>query len=274
MSWYVCKRCDYMSKQKEVMRRHLNKLNTCKIKNQNNKLSDTELYNLSLEKTSIDDIVKSETKKNYCANCNKHFTRNYSYKQHIDNNVCGAKVTKIEKIENNVNINNPVININIGMGALRGFEEKWDVSNIDKYQMVGILFSNNKFSNTLKKILENDNNLNVIINDKSGIVYNASIDRYEPMSKNDICKQTIEKLYNHLKEFYWDISHDTNNSDYGHKSSFLDDEMKKINTGYDRYHYKTEHYRNIANEALNYFFKSVKEEAEKIYHEKNNSISF
>ena len=121
MSWYVCKRCDYISKQKEVMRRHLNKINTCKIKNEKNTLTEQELYNLSLEKTDIDDVVNNEQKKNYCINCNKQFTRAYSYKQHIENNVCGIKVTKIE---NNVNINNPVININIGINTLRGFEEK------------------------------------------------------------------------------------------------------------------------------------------------------
>jgi hypothetical protein len=75
-----------------------------------------------------------------------------------------------------------------------------------KNGMAGLLLSNNKFSNTLEKILENNNNLNVIMNTDSGIIYKSENDKYEPISKNDLFKQTMDKLYDHLREFYEEVS--------------------------------------------------------------------
>ena len=58
MFYYLCKRCNHMTKQKIEMKRHLEKGKHCEIKDKNNNLSDNELHNLSLEKHKI--YIKNE----------------------------------------------------------------------------------------------------------------------------------------------------------------------------------------------------------------------
>ena len=51
MFYYVCKRCNYVSKQKIDMKRHLDKKKKCKLNPENICcLSNDEMYNLSLDK--------------------------------------------------------------------------------------------------------------------------------------------------------------------------------------------------------------------------------
>ena len=284
--YYTCKRCEFMSTHKETIKRHLEKKKKCTIKDPENKLSDIELYNASLEKNNYYNNLINEIKHNYCTKCDKKFSRKFCYIRHIKNNKCTnteddtESVNQEEEEKNVVNntlngnitnisnpttINNPIININFNINSLKGFDEKWDVSKIDKYQMAGLLLSSNKFSNTLEKILENNNNLNVIMNTDSGIIYKSENDKYEPISKNDLFKQTIDKLYDHLKEFYEEVSADKDHE----KKYFLNDEMKKIDINYERYYYKMKNFRNKADEALNYFYNKVKEDAEKKFIDKN-----
>lgn len=290
MSWYTCQRCEFLCKQREVMRRHLDKKKKCVIKDTENKLTETELYNMSLEKKNCYTVLSTEVKPNYCVKCDKQFSRKFCYERHLKNNKClntddtesvsndddeknvinnilNGNVTNITNptATTSTTINNPIININFNINSLKGFDEKWDVSKIDKYQMAGLLLSNNKFSNTLEKILENNNNLNVIMNTDSGIIYKSENDKYEPISKNELFKQTMDKLYDHLKEFYEEVSADKDNE----KKYFLNDEMKKININYERYYYKMKDFRNKADEALNYFYNKVKEDAEKKFIDKN-----
>ena len=286
MSWYTCQRCEFLCKQREVMRRHLEKKKKCLIKDLENKLTEVELYNASLEKRNCYNVLSNDVKPNYCIKCDKQFSRKFCYERHIKNNKCDNTEDDNESVNNEedknvinntlngnitnisnnpTTINNPIININFNINSLKGFDEKWDVSKIDKYQMAGLLLSSNKFSNTLEKILENNNNLNVILNSDSGIIYKSENDKYEPISKNDLFKQTIDKLYDHLKEFYEEVSADKDNE----KKYFLNDEMKKIDINYERYYYKMKNFRIKADEALNYFYNKVKEDAEKKFIDKN-----
>jgi hypothetical protein len=49
MFYYVCARCNHITKQKVEMKRHLEKVKKCCIRDKENKLSDFELFNKSLE---------------------------------------------------------------------------------------------------------------------------------------------------------------------------------------------------------------------------------
>ena len=51
--YYLCKRCNHMTNQKIEMIRHLEKAKKCEIKDNNNELSDIELYKSSLDKHVI-----------------------------------------------------------------------------------------------------------------------------------------------------------------------------------------------------------------------------
>ena len=96
---YKCRRCEYISTQKESMKRHLEKKKKCLIKDPENKLSDIELYNLSLEKNNNKKIVLNE---NFCNTCNKKFSNKFTYTRHINNNnnKCYDNKNKI----NNINL--------------------------------------------------------------------------------------------------------------------------------------------------------------------------
>ena len=83
---YTCKRCNFTSPQKEVIRRHLDKKKKCLIKDPENKLSDIELYNLSLEKNN-----KKILNENFCNICDKKFSNKFTYTRHIKNSKCYDK---------------------------------------------------------------------------------------------------------------------------------------------------------------------------------------
>ena len=88
MSYYECKRCLFISKQRIGMTRHLNRRNKC-IKNiVSYKFSDQELYNLSLisihKPIDIEDSsLKDET---LCTRCNKRFSTKGNLMKHLKKN--------------------------------------------------------------------------------------------------------------------------------------------------------------------------------------------
>ena len=324
MSYYKCHRCDYISKQKIDMKRHLDKKIKCIIKNDNN-LNETDLYNMSLIKKHY---LYDFSKKNdnlYCDICKYKYSSLSNYNKHLKKNICikGFNNECIKGFNNECNnepnnkcINEPFINnnetmpetnnntnnissttinntvnntiynttnnitnnitnnqfiININYDTIKGFDEKWDVSKINNFEKLGIIMSNHKFSNTLKSILKNDVNLNVCIdnNDDIGIVYKAKNDNYEAMSKNELMKITMEKIHNHLIDFYDDIIKEDVLDDKNKNVDTLKDAKNNINKSYNRYYYKTDVYKNKANEALMYFYNEVKKQADEIYLLKN-----
>jgi hypothetical protein len=285
MFYYTCKRCNIMFKQKNDMRRHLEKKNICEIKNNDNNYTEQELYDLSFNKECE---IKKNNKNNFCANCNKTFAQNCNYKRHIEKKVC-LKKNKLDdneknntfindnsinivnvdtiNIDNSVNIDNSIINININMDKkeLRGFDEDWDVSKINKSDILDILLNKHKFTTTLQNILKNEVNLNVIINnDNNGFIYKSVNKKYEPMKQDDIMQQSMDKIYKHLQSFYEEIiKNNINNYDTKHFDIINND----INKGYTQYLYENTQFKNIANNAIAYFYKLVKYEAEKKYND-------
>lgn len=237
MFYYTCKRCELMFKQKNDIRRHLDKKNICDIKNNENNYTNEELYNMSLNKECE---IKKNTKNNFCSNCNKTFSTNSNYKRHIEKKIC---------FEENNTINNTINNI-----KLIGFNEDWDVSKINKSDILDILLDKHKFIKTLQTILKNKVNLNVIINnDNNGFVYKSVNDKYEPMKQEQIIQQSIEKLYKHLKTFYEDII--SNNIDE-YETTYFDIINNDINNEYN-------YFKNNENNEIINFYKLVKDEAEK-----------
>lgn len=282
MFYYVCKRCDLMFKQKNDIKRHLQRKNICEIKSNQNNYTEKELYDLSLNKECE---IKKNTKNNFCANCNKIFSKNSNYKRHVEDKVCQKenKLDNNEKnntvindnsinvdtinIDNSVNIDNSIINININMNntKLRGFDEDWDVSKINKSDILDILLNKHKFTSTLQNILKNEVNLNVIMNnDNNAFVYKSGNDKYEPMKQQQIMQESMDKIYKHLQNFYEEtIKTNLNNYD----SKYLDTINNDINKGYTQYLYENTQFKNIADNAIGFFYSLVKDEALKKYND-------
>ena len=282
MSYYKCARCGYISKQKIDMKRHLDKKVKCIILNNDNELTENELYNNSLLKSSFDtDDNKDESL--FCNICKHKYSSTSNFNRHIKSNNCKNEPIKIINNTQNINIDNMnitnvynnqyIININCDSNpvntAIRGFDEKWDVSQINNLEKLGIILSNHKFSNTLKTILKNDANLNVCMTKDVGIVYKAEKDNYEALSKKDLLKKTMDKLHSHLKEFYDDVLKEDVLNDKEKNIATLEEAKNNIDISYNRYYYKSEVFKNKADEALSYFYNEVSKRAEDIYFEKN-----
>ena len=271
-----------MFKQRNDIRRHLERKNICEIKNNENNYTEQELYNMSLNKECE---IKKNTKNNFCANCNKTFSKNSNYKRHVEDKVC-RKENKLDDNEKNNtvindnsinvdntiinngvinNINNINININVDNQKLRGFDQDWDVSKINKSDILDILLNKHKFTKTLQNILKNEVNLNVIMNnDNNAFVYKSGNDKYEPMKQDQIMQESMEKIYKHLQTFYEEtITNNINNYD----TKYFDTINNDINKGYTQYLYENTQFKSIANKAISYFFSLVKNEAEKKYND-------
>lgn len=288
-----------MTKQKIEMRRHLEKSKKCEIKNNNNNLSDNDLYKSSLEKQEIlKKELDKENKKNneghednYCNECDKYFYHKSNLNKHLKRNICDKNIKKNCKeykssslfseknvkentqnicvhnnIINNNHINNHINNnqINININYLKGFDEEWDVSEIDDKKKGEILLSNSKFSKILENILKNDVNLNVILNDNNiGIVYKNDKKKYEPMTNKDIIEKSMNKVYKHLKDFYNEIIKN-NINDLSEKS--LKNELNELEKKYGDF-FKLEGAQNIVKNSFSHIYNTYKEDAEKKYNE-------
>lgn len=275
--FYLCSRCNHVTKQKIEMKRHLDKQKKCELKNVNNTLTDDELYELSLKKyyKLNESIEEYDGEKNFiCEKCNKIFSNKGNLNKHIKS-VCIDY--KIENTTNNIqnigvqNITNKIININLG--NIKGFDEDWDTTKIDHKKKGEILLSNSKFTKTLENILKNDINLNVMIDDvdkNTGIVYINKKNQYELMTKKDIIEQSMKKVYNHLKFFYKEII-DNNTEDLSISS--LENELKLFENKY-RDFLKFEDAKNIVNNAFSKLYNEKKEDAGNLYFDftKNNNL--
>ena len=230
-SYYECKRCLYKCKQKNDMKRHLNKKKKCENINDCN-LNDNDIEKISLVKIYLSNGSKS---KYNCIYCNKNFVNNSTLKNHINKN-CKFKelnidkndFIKVEKKEclekndekknndekNNVNIINNITNItnitninniDININIIKSFDEDWDVTKINDELKLILLLNNSKFTSTLENILENEVNLNVIMDKHSenGIIYENNV--LKEMNVKDILKRSMEKLYKQLCNFHDDI---------------------------------------------------------------------
>ena len=89
MSYLICKKCDYICKQKIDMQRHLEKKKKCIIINKTDK-SEEELYQESLifhnmlDGLNLD--IKLKNKKFICRECNASFQNNSNLLRHKNSN--------------------------------------------------------------------------------------------------------------------------------------------------------------------------------------------
>ena len=166
-----------------------------------------------------------------CEFCSKEFSKCEDLKKHIIldcflDNLNSNNDTKEEiKINNETNVNESIINItnnensnntnntnntnnitnniniNVELKCPISFTEDWDLSEISEDSKMYILFQKSVYTRLLDKILQNNKNLNVIIDDinsKTGLVYNNDVDKYKEFELESIISKTMEKLEKHL----------------------------------------------------------------------------
>ena len=176
----------------------------------NNDINEGKINNEEDKDEIIESTSEDSSEKYICKKCNKIFSRKYTLTRH---NLKHCKIIN-ENDNNNTNIlnnnsyntNNNTNNIetqniiNFNFNLMKSFNEQWDVSSMDNFLKLALMLSSNKYTNTLKSILENDNNLNVIFdkNNEYGLIYNKEDKKFTNMKINEIIELSMEKLNKHL----------------------------------------------------------------------------
>ena len=200
---YQCIRCSFKTNRKSIIINHLNKKNKCK-KN----LSVYFVPNDIIYEMSIIPIEFSES--NYqCKHCLKNFSCNFNLNRHSKQ--CNLKNKKNNNLLKKFNICNYVdikkyLNNFYDLTILKYFEENkiynsfykcWNINHIDLLTKKLLFISNDKYSDLLRKILENDKNINIIYdkNESFGYLINDKND-IELVDKKKIVNETMKKIIN------------------------------------------------------------------------------
>lgn len=215
MTHYICIRCNYNTDRKTDMDKHLKRKIKCASSHIEifNK-SDDEIYDLSMKPH------KPIKEKINCEYCNKIFSRidnlkfhqktscknNKGFQDDDNKNKFSKYQTNIQSqtnIQQQINNYNNIIIINQN-NKLNPFDEKWIVDHIDILKKYEIIFNDNKYTNLLKEILLNKENLNIVIDSKSnsGIVYKNDEELFVKMKLKEIIDKSMEKLYQQLKLYF------------------------------------------------------------------------
>ena len=243
---------------------NINDINEGKINNIINegKINNEEDKDEITESTSEDNCDKY-----ICKKCNKIFSRKYTLTRH---NLKYCKIINDNENENNntnilnnnsYNTNNNTNNIetqniiNFNFNLMKSFNEQWDVSSMDNFLKLALMLSSNKYTNTLKSILENDNNLNVIFdkNNEYGLIYNKEDKKFTNMKINEIIELSMEKLNKHLEEFHNEISESLKNVNLNIDPEIIDIVKDKINKKYTTYK-KNNEVKNGVNNIISDIF--------------------
>ena len=135
---------------------------------------------------------------------------------------------------------------------------------MDIYLKELLLLADNKYTDLLKKILENKKNLNVILDKKTniGYVYNSN-NEYKNMDKSEIVNISMEKLYNQLNKIKEEV--DTNESKINVK--YIKEEAQKLKDKYNDFKINKNTQNNVE-EYISNIYETKKEEAYKIFNER------
>jgi hypothetical protein len=196
--------------------------------------------------------------------CNDEKNKNNINKIQInENNISGNSI--------NINNNNNITNIILNITNPKEFDNSWDISQINESDKTKIILSKYMYTFLLDKILDNNENLNVIIDKDSnlGIVYKNNIQKYIKMEIEEIMNKSMDKLYENLLE----ISSELKKKDY-YDNYLLDYKDKEIKNKYHCYKNNLDTNKTV-NKRLTDMYDNIKKESHKIMKEYliNNKIN-
>jgi hypothetical protein len=204
MSYYECKRCKFRSKFKNDIRRHLDRKIKCGKDLDAYDYNDQELYKLSL----IRIVVKTEEDKTKltCIHCKKIYSRLDSLNRH--KLICKKANNELDSlntvITNEYEYNNKNVFIECNNFNLKSFDEDWSIEHIDHYLKLFILLSQTKYTDFLKEVMKNKENLNIILekNSDSCLIYKNKTEGYVKIKINELFERLMVKINEQLQKIF------------------------------------------------------------------------
>jgi len=204
MSYYECKRCKFRSKFKNDIRRHLDRKIKCGKDLDAYDYNDQELYKLSL----IRIVVKNEEDKTKltCIHCKKIYSRLDSLNRH--KLICKKANNELDSlnttITNEYEYNNQNVFIEYNNFNLKSFYEDWSIEHIDHYLKLFILLSQTKYTDFLKEVMKNKENLNIILekNSDSCLIYKNKTEGYVKIKINELFERLMVKINEQLQKIF------------------------------------------------------------------------
>jgi len=161
---------------------------------------------------------------------------------------------------NNITVNQQFNNYNIiNMKYPNGFDKDWDLSKISHEKKLFLINTcNTKYSELLKFILQNDDNLNVIIENETntGIVYKNDTEKYIHLNKSDIIDQSLTKLKSQLNSLCSEICIQKDNIPNIEKYQY---ETLSINKKFDDYNKNNNDIKNGVQDIVSNIFNEKKD---------------
>ena len=202
---YTCIRCSFQTNKRSIILKHLEKKYKCKKKINIYFLPNDLLNEISLYSYYINE--NNENKNDFqCKNCLKIFLSKFNLNRHEKTCISNNKkknlliqyklytyfeikkyLTDFYKLTTNKYLNENKLIVS--------FYKEWNLNHIDLLTKKLLYISNDKYTDLLRKILDNDKNLNVIYdkNENHGYVMN-NLNQLELVDKNKIVSQTIQKI--------------------------------------------------------------------------------
>ena len=259
---FKCNHCSKSYCNNYVLEKHIKTY--CKKKDENNLINNYDETIIENIDDIEDNINKDKSKKTI---------NNINNVKHVNNvnNVNNVNTTNIEN-QHNI-INNIIIIPGMGNNIPIPFDKDWITEHIDIHLKHLILLGNHKYTDLLKKILENKNNLNVIIDKDQniGFVYNSD-NTYKNMEKSEIVNLSMEKLKNELHRIKDDV---INNSSI--EADFTKEQTSIIDNKYEIYKNDKQIQKSVEELLTDIYYKN-KDDAIEFYNklsiENNNNNPF
>jgi hypothetical protein len=169
-----------------------------------NEIRDQELYKLSL----IRIVVKTEEDKTKltCIHCKKIYSRLDSLNRH--KLICKKANNELDSlntvITNEYEYNNKNVFIEYNNFNLKSFDEDWSIEHIDHYLKLFILLSQTKYTDFLKEVMKNKENLNIILekNSDSCLIYKNKTEGYVKIKINELFERLMVKINEQLQKIF------------------------------------------------------------------------
>jgi len=199
---YSCSNCNKTFGRNDNLNRHLLKCNKKTDEEANTCIKSTIHSDKNIASDNNNVIESHNMAESHNMTESNNIAESHNTSNIGDDNIAGEHNTVAHEHSNIINGDQNSITINNYM--VLPFDDKWSTSHIDKYFKVFLLNTYRKYTNFIEKVLENDENLNVIIDENSdkSLVYKNNTEKYVMMKNHEILEKTMEKANKQVSDIF------------------------------------------------------------------------